>query len=121
MLNLDTHILIDALHQRLRPAERQLLEGDAWSVSGIVLWELAALARAGRIHFGPDDPALRRLVRDMTVWPITLDIAGTLRRLDFRGDPADEIIAATSVVHDLPLVTRDMRILSSKVVPLALR
>ena len=27
--------------------------------------------------------------------------------MDFRGDPANELIAATSVVHKLPLVTRD--------------
>jgi len=40
-------------------------------------------------------------------------------RLDFRGDPADETIAATSLVHNVPLVTRDRVILSSKVVPLA--
>jgi PIN domain nuclease of toxin-antitoxin system len=39
--------------------------------------------------------------------------------LDFRGDPADEIIAATSVVHRAPLLTRDRQIRRSKVVPLA--
>ena len=40
-------------------------------------------------------------------------------RLDFKGDPADEIIAATSLVYRVPLLTRDKRILASKVVPLA--
>jgi PIN domain nuclease of toxin-antitoxin system len=39
-------------------------------------------------------------------------------RLDFRGDPADEIIAATSVVHRVPLLTRDRRIRGSRIVPL---
>ncbi len=38
--------------------------------------------------------------------------------LDFRGDPADEIIAATSLAHRVPLVTRDARIRKSRVVPL---
>ena len=42
-------------------------------------------------------------------------------KLDFRGDPADELIAATSVVHNVPLVTRDRSIRRSKVVPLALK
>ncbi len=42
-----------------------------------------------------------------------------MRRLDFRGDPADEIIAATGLVHKAALVTRDRRILRSEVVPLA--
>ncbi len=39
-------------------------------------------------------------------------------RLDFRGDPADEIIAATSLVHGVHLLTRDTRIRASKIVPL---
>ena len=33
--------------------------------------------------------------------------------------PADEIIAATSVVEGIPLLTRDGKILKSKIVPLA--
>jgi predicted nucleic acid-binding protein len=37
-------------------------------------------------------------------------------KLDFRSDPADEIIAATSIVHRLPLVTRDREIKKSKLV-----
>lgn len=52
---------------------------------------------------------------------IDLRAAEALRRLDFRSDLAGEIIAATSIVHDIPLLARDARILSSKVVPLALR
>ena len=36
-----------------------------------------------------------------------------------RRDPANELIAATSVVHNVPLATRDRRIRRSKVVPIA--
>jgi PIN domain nuclease of toxin-antitoxin system len=36
--------------------------------------------------------------------------------LDFRSDPADELIAATSLTHNVPLVTRDARIRSSKLI-----
>src|SRR2546430_9647360 len=39
--------------------------------------------------------------------------------VDFRSDPADEIIAATSIVEEMPLLTRDTRLLKSKMVPLA--
>jgi PIN domain nuclease of toxin-antitoxin system len=39
--------------------------------------------------------------------------------LDFKSDPADELIAATSVVERIPLLTRDKRIRKSKLVPLA--
>jgi PIN domain nuclease of toxin-antitoxin system len=43
----------------------------------------------------------------------------SLPELDFRSDPIDEIIAATSIAHSVPLLTRDKKILQSKVVPLA--
>lgn len=39
--------------------------------------------------------------------------------LDFASDPADELIAATSIVHRIPLVTRDKKIRRSKLVTLA--
>ena len=41
------------------------------------------------------------------------------RELDFQGDPADEIIAATSVIHGIPRVTRDAVIRTSMLVSLA--
>jgi putative flippase GtrA len=39
--------------------------------------------------------------------------------LDVRGDPTDDRIAATSLAHDVPLITRDRRLRRSKKVPLA--
>jgi PIN domain nuclease of toxin-antitoxin system len=53
------------------------------------------------------------------VWPIDLETCLRSTKLDFRGDPADELIAATSVVHKVPLLTRDRTIRASRVVPLA--
>lgn len=53
------------------------------------------------------------------VLPIDLAVARASTRLDFSSDPADEIIAATSVVHNIPLLTRDDIMRSSKIVPLA--
>jgi len=121
MLNLDTHILIAAIRERLRDDEDRVLESDHWAISGIVLWELGQLDRERRIRITLDDARVRRLLDRIEILPITFEIAHALRRLDFRSDPADEIIAATSIVHDIPLVTRDTRILVSKVVPFALR
>jgi len=40
-------------------------------------------------------------------------------RLDVQSDPADELIAATSLVHNVPLVTRDRTLRRSRQVPLA--
>ena len=44
MLNLDTHVLLHALGGNLTPRERRLLQEDTWSISAIVLWEIAKLA-----------------------------------------------------------------------------
>ena len=119
MLNLDTHVLLYALAGRLTAKERRLLESDSWSISAIALWEIAKLEQLGRIEVDLDSPELTRLLSRLHVWPITLDVCRAIRTLDFRGDPADELIAATSLVHRVPLLTRDRQLKRSRLVPLA--
>ncbi len=119
MLNLDTHILIHALCGELDRCERKVLARDHWSVSAIVLWELAKLVQLGRVEMHLDDREVVRALSRIHTWPIDLAVARASTRLDFRSDPADEIIAATSVVHGIPLVTRDAVIRRSALVPLA--
>jgi PIN domain nuclease of toxin-antitoxin system len=119
MLNLDTHILLQALGGDIAPRERKLLSSDEWSISAIVIWEISKLAQIGRIEIDLDHPELMRLLSRIHTWPISLDVCRQIRSLDFRGDPADEIIAATSVVHRVPLITRDAQIRKSRIVPLA--
>jgi len=119
MLNLDTHVLLHALAGTLRAPEEELLRREAWSISSIVLWEIAKLAQLGRIELDVDDPELARAVARIRVWPLDLAVCRAIRDLDVAGDPADEIIAATSLVHRVPLVTRDRRLKRSKLVPLA--
>ena len=114
MLNLDTHILIFALTGDLKPRENDALSRDAWSISAIVLWELSSLARLGRIEYDFDDPELSALLSRIQLWPIDLAVCRKLHELDFSSDPTDEIIAATSLVHRLPLMTRDRKIRRSK-------
>lgn len=119
MLNLDTHILIHALAGDLTPRERELLSAHPWSISAIVLWELAKLVQIGRIELDLEDPEVVRILSGLHVWPLDLAVCLESTRLDFRSDPADELIAATSVVHHVPLLTRDARLLSSTKTPLA--
>ena len=119
MLNLDTHILIFALAGRLRPREEVLLSKERWGISAIVLWEIAKLFQLGRILVDLEDPDFLRALSEIHIWPIDLQVCQKLRALDFNGDPADELIAATSLLHRAPLVTRDTAIRKSKVVPLA--
>jgi PIN domain nuclease of toxin-antitoxin system len=119
MLNLDTHILVHALRGDLTARERQLLAAGSWSISAIVLWEISKLVQLSRLDMDLDDPQVVRSLSKLHVWPLTLEICRAIRDLDFRSDPADELIAATSLVHEIPLVTRDRRVRASKVVPLA--
>ena len=119
MLNLDTHILLHALTDDVTARERRLLSAHPWSISAIVLWEIAKLAQLGRIEVDLDAPLLLRTLSKLHVWPIDLAVCRTATRLDFRGDPADELIAATSLVHQIPLLTRDRTIRRSRMIELA--
>ena len=119
MLNVDTHVLLCAVVDTLRPREKRLLSREPWSISAIVLWEIAKLAQLGRIAVNLDDSEVVRVLSRLHVWPLTREVARTSTRLDFHGDPANELIAATSVVHKVPLLTRDRVLLGSKLVPLA--
>jgi PIN domain nuclease of toxin-antitoxin system len=119
MLNLDTHILLFALNDSLTAGERKLLAENPWGISAIVLWEVAKLAQMGRIGIDVESSEFSRIFARVHVWPLDLAVCRKSTQLDFRSDPADELIGATSVVHRVALVTRDKRLRKSKVVPIA--
>ncbi len=119
MINLDTHVLVHALAGTVTANERRILTSAPWSISAIVLWELARLVQLGRLDMDLDDADTVRSLSAVQVLPITLQIARASTQLDFKSDPADELIAATSVVERIPLLTRDKRIRKSKLVPFA--
>ena len=119
MLNLDTHILVFALSGTLTQKEQKILAAQPWGVCDIVFWELSMLIRRGRIVLDLTDPQVMAVFSQLHVWPISLEIADAIALLDFRSDPADELIAATSLFLKVPLVTRDAVIRKSKIVPFA--
>ena len=119
MLNLDTHIAVALLDGSLNSEETALVSVEPLAISSIVLWELAKLVQLKRLKLDFDSPEFREFVRQVTVIPITLEIARKSTQLDFHSDPADEIIAATSIVERIPLLTRDTKLLKSKMIPLA--
>ncbi|MGZ3782334.1 MAG: PIN domain-containing protein [Pseudobdellovibrionaceae bacterium] len=119
MLNLDTHILIDIMVGHLSQKEEKCVLKNEWCISDIVLWELYKLNQVGRIEMDFNNPEIRSFLSSLTVYPIDLSILQAMDDLDFKSDPADEIIAATSIAHKIPLLTRDNKILSSKVTPFA--
>ena len=119
MLNVDTHILLFTLLGQLTPREARIVSHQSLGISAIVLWEIAKLHQKGRITLSLEDPELIQLLDQVHVWPLTRDICLKLSDLDFESDPADELIAATSLVHRVKLLTRDRRIRASHKVPLA--
>jgi PIN domain nuclease of toxin-antitoxin system len=119
MVNVDTHILVFALTGEVTDRERRVLASNTWSVSAIVLWELAKLAQLGRIDIDLDDAELIRTLSGIHVWPVDLAVSIQSTRLDFKSDPADELIAATSIVHQVPLLTRNRRLKGSHLVKFA--
>lgn len=119
-VNLDTNVIIRAVLRKLTGFEQRVLSGTDWAVSPIVFWELAKLSQQGKLpRMNFSDARLMSLIDDLYVMPITTTVARVSTELDFRSDPADEIIAATSLVYGVPLLTEDRKLLKSKLVPLA--
>ncbi len=117
MLNLDTHMVVALLQGDLSNKERALIVAEPLAISDIVLWELAKLIQLDRLELDLDDAAFHNALRSLTIIPISSEIAKVSTELDFASDPADEIIAATSVVEGIPLLTRDRKILKSRQIP----
>jgi PIN domain nuclease of toxin-antitoxin system len=107
----DTHALIWGMEHdpRLTPRAEALASESGNSVSCISLWEVGCLLDLGRIRLSiPCEEWLDVVAERVQVLPITPRIAAATYELGpFHGDPADRIIAATSLVLGLRIVTRD--------------
>lgn len=121
-LLLDTHILVwwtsrQRLLSRVQRSTLQVVQerGESPAISAITLWELALLAKRGRVEPPkPLDIWLAEIERDpgIEVLPLTSRIAFESVDLDSElpRDPVDRIIVATARFHGLQLVTSDKRI-----------
>lgn len=114
MIFLDTHVILEIVLAQLSPRTRDFLASKALLASAIVLWELSKLYQLKRINLSLDEPGLKDFLKLVKIVPIDSQIALQSAQLDFRSDPADEIIAATSIVYGFPLMTRDRKFLNSK-------
>jgi PIN domain nuclease of toxin-antitoxin system len=115
-LLLDTHVVHwwSAEPRRVSAAARKALEdADELAVAAISWYELAWLARHERIVLNiPVRSWLQGLaaqVRTIGVTPAIAEAAVALPS-SFPGDPADRLIYATAVEHDLRLVSKDRAI-----------
>jgi PIN domain nuclease of toxin-antitoxin system len=114
---LDTHVVHwwSAEPERVSaPARKALEAADELAVAAISWFELAWMARHERITLNiPIRSWLEGLaaqVRTLGVTPAIADMAVALPAT-FPGDPADRLIYATAVEHDLRLVTKDRALL----------
>ncbi|NTV68106.1 MAG: type II toxin-antitoxin system VapC family toxin [Chlorobaculum sp.] len=114
----DTHVIIwDALRPELlsdnaTKALSQANENDGILFCEISLWEIAMLVKKGRLSLGTSYQEFIRLVllsKNYQLQGITPEIAELSTQLseDINNDPADRIIAATSLVMGIPLITAD--------------
>ncbi len=121
MLILDTCALVfDALDparltQKAVTAIAEADDAGALACCDISLWEIAMLIARKRVDPGTDAQRFIDLVlaaRDIRVLPITSEIAAKSAQPDFcpHGDPADRIIAATTLHNMSRLVTSDRKL-----------
>jgi PIN domain nuclease of toxin-antitoxin system len=110
---IDTHVILWWSTERHLVSERAaqtIANADELAVADISWWELAWLARRGRITVGvPLASWLDRLAKLVRTAPVTPRIAATAVALPatFPGDPADRLIYATAAENGWALVTKD--------------
>ena len=90
-------------------------------MSDISLWEIAMLTKSGRLIIDTSYSEYIKLLLSsfgIQVNPITPEIANMSVEFDdsVNRDPADRIIAATSLVENAPLVTADKNLIKAKII-----
>lgn len=118
-LLLDTHVWIwnFASPASLSPLAREALRdpSNLLHLSPISVWEVLMLARKGRIQLDREPQAWVTAALALTPavqLPITYEVSA--RSHDLPGyahpDPADRLVVATAVVHQLTIITVDQSI-----------
>lgn len=121
MILLDTHIwvwLVGACPQ-LRPRQIELIDQNKTGGLGVSIfscWEVAKLVEKQRLELQQPVIDWIRIALSqpyMRLIPLTPEIAVESTQLPsgFHGDPADQLIVATSRVLGVPLLTADEKIL----------
>jgi PIN domain nuclease of toxin-antitoxin system len=116
---LDTHIWIWLTLKKQKPlsikAIKAIKSTDQKWIAAISCWELAKLVEKNRISFSiPTLTWIRRSLNQYAIRVADLSPEIAVESTNLRGfhrDPADQLIAATSRVLGMPLITSDKRIL----------
>ncbi len=120
MIVLDTHILVWWANQDARLTSAQVARiqsANVLTVSAITLWEIAKLVELGRLTL--KQPVLDWLNAVLShpqiqLIPLSPEIIVQSTQLpgNFHKDPADQLIVATAVLLNCPLLTQDAKILN---------
>lgn len=94
---------------------------SALIMSDISIWEVAMLVKKGRIEIDTNAANFINLFlqsRNISVVQISPEIAELSVNFaaDIGGDPADRLIAATSVIYNAQLLTADTRLLNNELI-----
>tara|TARA_R110001592_G_scaffold66617_2_gene204558 strand:+ start:344 stop:739 length:396 start_codon:yes stop_codon:yes gene_type:complete len=94
-------------------------ENNALIISDISIWEISMLIKKNRIEVGTTAANFINLFlqsRNISVKLISPEIAELSVNFssEINNDPADRIIAATSIIHNARLVTADQNLISSE-------
>lgn len=122
MILLDTHIWLWLIHEPGKlslNALASISEAETVGLSTISLWEVAMLESKGRIDLKmPCREWLNTYTKapKIKLLPITPDISWEAAHIDMHKDPADRLITATALVHDIPLLTVDKKIIASALI-----
>ena len=126
MVLLDTNAVIwlaqrpTLLSQRARDAIREARSENGIAASDQSLWEIAMIVTRKQVRVEPSlEDFLQAVERNLHIFPVDTAIAARSVRFSsaFPRDPADRIIAATALVHSIPLITADKLIIGSGEVP----
>jgi len=122
-LLLDTHVwvwLLEGDAARITPPLRGLLEASAargrLRVLDISYWEVAVKTAQGKLRLSIDASVwFRRAERapGIAFLPLDRDVLLLSTRLSdaLHNDPADRMLIAAALLHDIPLVTADHRLI----------
>jgi len=96
-------------------------KNNALIISDISIWEIAMSVKKGRIEIDTNAATFINLFiqsRNISVVQISPEIAelSTNFGSGISTDPADRLIAATSIIHNAQLVTADKKLLGSEMV-----
>ncbi len=125
MIVVDTHIILwnalrpEMLSRKAKKAISTANNSDGIIFCDISLWEIAMLMHKGRLSIDVEYLEFIKLVSESNNYVyrgITPEIARLSAKLfsDNNKDPADRIIAATSIIENAKLVTADKKLIQSR-------